>query len=155
MISATVDTNILIYAVDADSGPKHLIAKVLVDSLGSNSGVLPLQCLSEFYRAVTRKHVLADADATAFVRQFHAAMQIVPAIFEDTVSAMQWNQQHGLQFFDALLIATARRAGCRTFFSEDMQNGRSIEGITLYNPFLLSPEELESISANPAPQAAT
>lgn len=143
VISATVDTNILIYAVDLDSGPKHLIAKVIVDTLGTNAGIVPLQSLSEFYRAVTKKRLIAAADATAFVQLFHATMQVVPSGFEDLVSAMQWHQQHGIQFFDALLIATARRAGCQTFFTEDMQNGRFIEGITLCNPFLLSSEELE------------
>jgi predicted nucleic acid-binding protein len=138
VISATVDTNILIYAVDVDSGAKHLISKRIVDSLGTNAGILPLQCLSEFYRATTRKQLIPSADAASIVQQFHAAMRTVPSSFEDLATAMQLHQQHGIQFFDALLIATAQRAGCTIFFSEDFQDGRDFGSTIVRNPFLLA-----------------
>ena len=145
VISATVDTNILIYAVDVDSGPKHLIAKRIVDFLGTNAAILPLQCLSEFYRATTRKQLIAPADAASIVQQFHAAIRIIPPSFEDLTAAMQIHQQHGIQFFDALLIATARNVGCGVFFSEDLQDNRNFGGITIRNPFLLSSEDLNAL----------
>jgi len=72
-------------------------------------------------------------------------MEVIPSTVEDLMSAMQIHQQHGIQFFDALLIATARRAGCHTFFTEDMQDGRSFEGITIRSPFRLSQEELSRL----------
>src|SRR5437899_11574053 len=51
-----VDTNVLIYAHDVDSTPKHTIAKNILRELWSErTGVLSLQVLQEFYVNVTRK----------------------------------------------------------------------------------------------------
>jgi predicted nucleic acid-binding protein len=45
-------------------------------------------------------------------------------------------RQHGLSFWDAMLWATVRRIGARTLLSDDLQDGRAIEGVHLANPFL-------------------
>lgn len=51
-----LDTNILIYAHDADAGDRHWRAKAVVKTLWeSGQGMLSTQVLSEFYVNVTRK----------------------------------------------------------------------------------------------------
>lgn len=51
-----VDSNILIYAHDADAKSKHEVAKrVLMELWEQGSGVLSMQVLQEFYVNVTRK----------------------------------------------------------------------------------------------------
>lgn len=51
-----MDTNILIYAYDADAGRKHEIARsVLSDLWAKRAGVMNMQVLEEFYVNVTRK----------------------------------------------------------------------------------------------------
>ena len=72
-------------------------------------------------------------------------MRIVPASEEDLVEAMDTYQRLGLQFFDALLVATALRAGCTTLFSEGMQHGRLYNGLRVVNPFLLKTAELDDV----------
>ncbi len=52
---------------------------------------------------------------------------------------MSCARDHGLSFYDALIVAAAVEAGCDTLFSEDMQHGRSISGLAIVNPFLESP----------------
>ncbi len=139
----TFDTNILIYSISSIDAHKHEIAKQVVGRHAALGYPIPLQTLNEFYFATTRKKLIEASIASAIVND---ALGLLPAnavTSEDLPIAMRWHQQHGLQFFDALLIATARRVGCRTFFTEDMQNGRSFEGIMLCNPFLLPSEELE------------
>ena len=37
--------------------------------------------------------------------------------------------------FDALLVATAREAGCTFLLSEDMQDGAAFDGLIVRNPF--------------------
>jgi predicted nucleic acid-binding protein len=45
-----IDTNVLIYAHDMDSGAKHQIAKTVLRELWSErTGVLSLEVLQEFY----------------------------------------------------------------------------------------------------------
>jgi predicted nucleic acid-binding protein len=40
-------------------------------------------------------------------------------------------------FYDALIVASALEAGCTTLLSEDIQDGRVIDGrLTIRNPFM-------------------
>ncbi len=51
-------------------------------------------------------------------------------------SARRSPSDHGLPFYDALIVSAAIEAGCDTLFSEDMQHGRSIGGLAIVNPFV-------------------
>jgi predicted nucleic acid-binding protein len=39
-------------------------------------------------------------------------------------------------FYDSLIVAAALDAGCTRLYSEDLQDGQRIEGLTIENPFL-------------------
>ena len=43
--------------------------------------------------------------------------------------------RHRLSFWDAMLWATAKAAGCRLILSEDGADGRDLEGVVQVNPF--------------------
>jgi predicted nucleic acid-binding protein len=51
-------------------------------------------------------------------------------------AALALAQHDGFAFYDALIVAAAIEAGCDTPYSEGMQHGRSIDGLTIVNPFL-------------------
>lgn len=38
-------------------------------------------------------------------------------------------------FYDSLIVAAALESGCKTLYSEDLQHGQQIEGLTIENPF--------------------
>ena len=38
-------------------------------------------------------------------------------------------------FWDAMIIAAARAQGCDVLYSEDLQDGRIIDGMRIVNPF--------------------
>jgi predicted nucleic acid-binding protein len=42
---------------------------------------------------------------------------------------------HRLSFWDAMMWATAKHAGCSLLLSEDGDDGRLLGGVTLVNPF--------------------
>ena len=44
-------------------------------------------------------------------------------------------QEHRLSFWDAMLWATARQAGCSAILSEDLPDGRRLNGAEIINPF--------------------
>ena len=50
-------------------------------------------------------------------------------------SARRLARDHGFAFYDALIVAAARRCGCDTLLSEDMQDGRTVAGLRIVNPF--------------------
>jgi predicted nucleic acid-binding protein len=41
-----------------------------------------------------------------------------------------------LSVWDALLVAACADAGVTTLYTEDLQHGETIEGVTVVNPFL-------------------
>ncbi|MNC95283.1 hypothetical protein D3C83_123660 [compost metagenome] len=66
-----------------------------------------------------------------------AACTIVPLGEETHDKGLQLVERYGFSVYDAMIVASALLAGCRTIVSEDMQNGQVIEGrLTIRNPFV-------------------
>ena len=136
---AFVDSNVLIYAHDVDAGRKHDVARALLRDLWlSRTGVLSTQVLHEFYVNVTRKirTPLKKAEARAVVRTY------VPWCVEpetgDVNEAFRIEDEAGLGFWDALIVAAAVRSGAVRVLSEDLNAGQVISGVTVINPFTAS-----------------
>ena len=132
----SLDTNVLVYSVDRDAGDRHNTAVKLVErSVRAGNCVQPLQSLCEFFNIATRKIGLDVSIAAEVVARWQAAVPIEPASDDDLRNAMRAVREHGLSFWDALLWATVRRVGVELLISEDFQDGRSIEGVRILNPF--------------------
>ena len=131
----SLDTNILVYAVDRDASERHRRSRELVGRAARRDCVLTVQALAEFFHATTRKNLLSPARAEAFVRGWLDVFDVVPADNEALVDAMTAVQEHRLSFWDAMLWATAQQTGCSALLSEDMQDGRRLGGVEFINPF--------------------
>lgn len=131
----TLDTNILVYAVDRDGGERHRRSMELVGRAAQRDCVLTLQSLAEFYHATTRKNLLEASDSGGFVRDWLEVFEVASAGSAALDDAMSAVDEHRLSFWDALLWATARQAGCSAIVSEDMQHGRRLGGVEFVNPF--------------------
>jgi predicted nucleic acid-binding protein len=55
---------------------------------------------------------------------------------DDVLAAIDVHRLHGLSFWDALVLRAAKEAACTVLYSEDLQPGRSIDGVKIVNPFL-------------------
>jgi predicted nucleic acid-binding protein len=130
------DTNILVYAADRTAGEHHRQAAELIErAIRQGNCLQTLQSLCEFFNAVTRKSGIAPDVAAAFVEGWRAVLPIEAATEADLADAMRAVSEHHPAFWDAMLWATARRAGVRLLISEDFQDGRTIEGVRIVNPF--------------------
>jgi len=131
-----LDTNILVYAADRAHRPWHDPARELVLSVGrSGRGVLALQALTEFCSVATRRRGL-DPDAVwDYVDGLAKIFPVHPALFEDLVRARPAMRRHGLSYWDALLWTTVKRAGATVLLTQDFQDGRSLEGVAILDPF--------------------
>jgi predicted nucleic acid-binding protein len=141
----TIDTNIFIYAFDVRFPDKHSVAEEIVAHLMRQRGIIPLQSLTEFYAACSRKRIITLDAATNAVQKARVALKVVPAASTDIPTAIGLHSLHNIQFFDALLIATATRAGCTIFFSEDLQDGQTFGPLTIRNPFKMAEAELTTL----------
>ncbi len=136
-----VDTNVLLYSVDATLPAKQQAARLWVDALWENgSGALSWQVLHEFYVNTVRKVRVPNKIARQMVEDF--AQWRPPEVTIGLIRrAWHWIDQAQLSYWDSLILAAAERMECRWLLSEDFQTGRRYGTVTIINPFLLSPEE--------------
>jgi predicted nucleic acid-binding protein len=131
-----VDTNILIYAHDADAQAKHEVAKSVLRELWSErTGILSMQVLQEFYVNVTRKIAtpLPKDLARAVVSSYTAwCMETTPA---EMAAAFRIEDDSRIGFWDALIVSAAVKSGAGRILSEDLNAGQRIAGILIENPF--------------------
>jgi predicted nucleic acid-binding protein len=134
-LKLTFDSNVLLYAIDSLAGPRHLSAADFLGRAANVDCVLMLQSLGEFFNVATRKLRLTPARAGTVVDRWRAVFPVYAAGEEAFVRAVRLVETHGLSFWDAMLWATAKEAGCRFLLSEDLHDGHTLEGVTIVNPF--------------------
>jgi predicted nucleic acid-binding protein len=135
---AFIDTNVLVYHLDATDARKHAIAERIVrDALATGSGCISYQVVQECLNVALRKArvVLPVEAARSYLDAVLLPLMQVGASESLYHRALDVQSRWRYGFHDALVIASALAAGCRTLFSEDLQHGQRIEGLTLVDPF--------------------
>jgi predicted nucleic acid-binding protein len=131
-----VDTNILIYAHDLDDRSKHDLARDALRELWSDgTGLLSPQVLQEFYVNVTRKIAKPLPKEAARLIVSTYAIWCVDVAAVDVAAAFRIEDESKIGFWDALIVASAARAGATRLLSEDLNAGQTIAGVRIENPF--------------------
>lgn len=130
-----VDSNVFVYADDRSAGAKRDRARELIrEVMGARTGVLSLQVLQEYFAVTTKKLGVSAAAARRRIEVL-SRLDVVILGVEDVLAAIDLHRLHGFAIWDALVIRAALNAGCRILYSEDLQEGRRIDGLEVVNPF--------------------
>ncbi len=130
------DTNVLVYADDKAAPAKQRRALELVaEHRRAGTGVVSLQVLQEYFVTVTRK-LQVDARIARRKVELLAEFDVVSPELADILAAIDLHRLHGLSFWDALVVRSAKQAGCSVLLTEDFQHGREMEGLRIVNPFV-------------------
>jgi predicted nucleic acid-binding protein len=133
-IRSFLDTNVLVYADDNATPAKQRKAVELVaEHRRSRTGVVSMQVLQEYFVTVTRK-LRVDAAIVRRKVELLAEFDVASPEVGDILAAIDLHRLHKFSFWDALVLRTAKQAGCSVVFSEDMQE-REIDGLRIVNPF--------------------
>ena len=97
--------------------------------------MLLLQSLTEFSNVAIRKAGIAIEAVQQIVQAWCAVLPIQAADEGDLFSALEAVRTHRLAFWDAMLWASAQRAGIRNVLTEDFQDGFQLQDVTFINPF--------------------
>lgn len=131
-----LDTSVLLYSIskDRDESAKRERAIALLEADG---GGLSVQVLQEFYvqaTRVTRPDPLPHEIAAGLIRTWmrFAIQDVTTSIL---TRALDIKSRHRFSYWDSAVIAAARALGCRELYSEDMADGREVEGVLIINPF--------------------
>ncbi len=136
-----VDSNVLVYSKDASEGEKQQRAAEWIAALfDSDEGRISFQVLHECFYTLTRRlrKPLSAGEARALV---DSLLTWNPVPLDDRTLRGAWSllDRHQLSFWDALIVAAARIAGCQILLTEDLQEGMNFGGILVVNPFTLGP----------------
>lgn len=143
----TLDTNVLVYAADRDAGSRHDVALDLIERAIPRDCVITLQALCELFRILTVKKRVPVSIAADIVQHWRDTFPVVAADENCLVDAIGAVGAHSWSFWDAMMLATAGRNGCRLLVSEDGQAGRTLGNVTLVNPFDPASEGLDLLTA--------
>lgn len=141
----TLDTNVLVYAIDAAEGDKHRRAKEILDRAAQADCILATQALGEFYVTSQRRRLMPAAEAATQIGDWVELFATMGAVDINAVTAAREAAAGRFSFWDAMLLATADSHGCAWTLSEDMADGATLGGVTVRNPFrgATLPDEIE------------
>jgi predicted nucleic acid-binding protein len=139
-----VDSTVLLYPLDRRAPTKQAACAAWLRSLRRTDGlVLSPQSLNESYWVVLRKPAFAAvrADIRAYLTDY-TPWATAPLDGPTMLEAFAMEDRYGVRFWDALMLASANKAGCSFFLSEDLNDGQAYGAVQAVNPFRLAPEDV-------------
>ena len=124
------DTNILLYAVRPEDPRAELARRLL-----ANGGLISVQALNEFTNVARRKLGQSWSEINEKLGAVRVLCEVKPLTVATHERALALAERYGYQIYDALQLASALENGCGILYTEDLQHGQQIEGLTIRNPF--------------------
>ncbi|HEY3169478.1 MAG TPA: PIN domain-containing protein [Thermoanaerobaculia bacterium] len=144
-MAALVDTNVLIYSVDARFPEKRRTATGLLRrGIVEDSVRVPHQAIVEFMAVTSRPlktgdRLLSPEEARRQAEEFLSEFVVLYPNEAIVRTALRGAAAYGLGWFDAHLWAYADYYGLNELISEDFENGRLYGTVRAVNPFLARP----------------
>lgn len=127
-----VDSNVVIYGLNATL-PQYTIATELL----LQRPVISVQVINETINVQVRKLKRSLADAQEVAVFLIESCEVISLEPQDILQAIELTRQYSLSHWDALIVATALRAGCSVLYSEDMHHGLWVTPtLQILNPFM-------------------
>jgi predicted nucleic acid-binding protein len=125
------DSNVLVYLASGDA------AKADRDeALVARGGAISVQVLNEVANVARRKMQMSWPDTQALLTSLRGLLTVHPLTLDIHDTGLALAMRYELSLYDAMIAACALHAGCKTLWSEDMQDGMTIEGaLRIVNPF--------------------
>ena len=131
MTRAFLDSNVVVYAFSDD--PRNAVAEDLL----CRGCEISVQALNEFANVARRKLGFSwteIGDAVGAITTLSRSVH--PLDLATHQDAIRLAERYRFGFYDALIVASALRAGCTVLYSEDLQHGLVVEGrLQIENPF--------------------
>ena len=124
------DTNVLLYLFSEEAAKASRSEALL-----AKGGVVSVQVLNECLTAGRRKLKKSLPEIDLLLRLVRKTCRVVPVTIDVHDHGRVLLERFHLQVYDSMIVAAALLAGCKTLWSEDMQDGFAIEGLTIRNPY--------------------
>jgi predicted nucleic acid-binding protein len=128
---AFFDTNVLVYAALREEEVKAERARECM----REGGVTSVQVWNEFANVFSRKFGRKWPEVREAERDLRDLVEVMPLSVGTHERALTLAARFRFGFYDALIVASALEASCEVLYTEDLQDGQKIEGLTIRNPF--------------------
>ena len=137
-VSHCLDTNVLVYAFST-TGRDAAKARIAREWIDREDWGVSVQVLQEFYvNAVRAPHQLGHEEAVAMIEEIAGSRPVIGTDLPLLRLALQIKRRYGLAYWDAAVVAGARRMGASVLVSEDLAHGQDYSGVRVLNPFAMS-----------------
>jgi predicted nucleic acid-binding protein len=134
MPGSFLDTNILI-SLASDDATKADRAEAIV----REGGTISVQVLNEVANVARRKMLWSWREARGFLSSLRELLTVHPVTVDTHELGLALAERYQLGVYDALIAASALLAECDKLWSEEMQDGMTIDGrLRIINPFRAS-----------------
>jgi len=133
-----IDTNVFVYQLEALDEHKSATAdRIIREGIETNNACISFQVVQECLNTALRKaEIPLSVDQTrTYLDNVLAPLLRVTASIPLYNRALDIQSRYRYGFYDSLVVAAALDAGCVRLYSEDLQDGQEIEGLTIENPF--------------------
>jgi len=133
-----IDTNLFIYQLEALDERKFSTADHIIrQGIETRNACISFQVVQECLNIALRKAEtpLSTDQTRSYLENVLAPLFRVPASISLYNRALDVQARYRYGFYDSLIVAAALDAGCTRLYSEDLQDGQRIEGLTIENPF--------------------
>jgi predicted nucleic acid-binding protein len=137
-VDSFIDTNVFVYQLEGVDVRKASTAEHLIEKgIASGTGCISFQVVQECLNTALRKAQtpLSVDEIRKYLHFVLAPLYRVQPSLRLYHGALDVQTRFRLNFYDSLIVAAALEAGCTRLYSEDLQHGQRIEGLTIENPF--------------------
>lgn len=132
-----LDTNVFVYLFNETDERKRRTAEVLVQhALEDGRGCISYQVVQETLNVLTRKLQAAAEDVGRLLDDVLMPLWRVNPTRTLYRRGLDLRTRYGFSFYDSLIVAAALEADCKVLYSEDLQHGQRIAGVTVMDPFI-------------------
>ena len=130
MAKPFIDSNVVLYLFSSDT-----LKADRTESLLQSGGLISVQVLNEVASVCLRKIKMTWEEIDAVLETLKSTCEVLPVTLASHEKAVELAKRFQISLYDANIVSTAILCGADTLFSEDMQNGMSVETVTVVNPF--------------------
>ena len=91
--------------------------------------------MQEFYNVTTKKLKLEKQYVKNIISWLSISVPVVQITPEMIELAIDISIETQFSFWDSLILSAAVNSGCNVLYTEDLNDGQTVRGVTIKNPF--------------------
>lgn len=136
-----LDTNVLVYSFDQQTPGKAGKSRELIErALVEGRGCISWQVVHEFLNVALRRweRPMSMESARVYLQQTLVPLCRVLPNSRLWDEALCLHQSARFSWYDSLIVAAALESGAEVLYSEDLQDGYRVAGMTIRNPYAVT-----------------